>query len=126
MSPMWITAEELRGYTNYPSVKKRTDAQLAVDIQRAVAAIVNYTHNDFSESNKIPDNVKTACLLLSEAYAYNAMTASKEMKSETFDDYAYTVNDTLVSIPDLNLSPLLDEYVMPVKSGKAVMSIRRL
>ena len=68
----------------------------------------------------------TACLLLAEAYAYNAMATSKEMKSETFDDYSYTANDTLVSISDLNLAPLLDEYVISVQSGKVVMNLRKL
>lgn len=125
MSVTWITADELRSYTNYPSVKSRSDNQLAIDIKRAMAAITNYTHNNFADG-EIPENVKTACLLLAEAYAYNAMATSKEMMSETFDDYSYTANDTLVSISDLNLAPLLDEYVISVQSGKVVMNLRKL
>ena len=125
MSVTWITADELRSYTNYPSVKSRSDNQLAIDIKRAMAAITNYTHNNFADG-EIPENVETACLLLAEAYAYNAMATSKEMKSETFDDYSYTANDTLVSISDLNLAPLLDEYVISVQSGKVVMNLRKL
>lgn len=120
----WITPQEVREYSEIPSVQNRSNARLAVDIARAQQYILTYTHNDFVEG--IPPSVKTATLLLAEAYAYNAVITSNEMKSETFDDYSYTVERSQIDITDLNLAALLDDYVITKPTKDIVFRMRKL
>ena len=75
---MWITPDEVREYSDIKAVKERNDSKLSVDITRAQQYIVTYTHNDFNEFDEIPIAVKTAALILSEAYAYNSNISSNE------------------------------------------------
>lgn len=39
----WATPEDVKNYTEYPSVKKRSDSKIAVDITRAEQYIISYT-----------------------------------------------------------------------------------
>ena len=45
----WATPEEVKEYTDYPSVKKRDDAKLKIDITRAEQYVISYTNNKFEE-----------------------------------------------------------------------------
>ena len=43
----WVTPQEVRDYSEIPSVQKRSDTRLAVDIARAEQYVITYTHNTF-------------------------------------------------------------------------------
>ncbi|MGN0621141.1 MAG: DUF3199 family protein [Porcipelethomonas sp.] len=122
----WVLPQEVRDYTDIRAVAERTDTRLAVDISRAEQYVIKHTHNDFSEYETIPQNVKTAVILLSEAYGYNSVVSAKELKSETFDDYSYTVESKTISFGGLDLESLLSEYVREKPKNNVTMRLRRL
>ena len=124
----WVTPEEVRAYTDYADVQERSDAKLAIDITRAEQAVIAYTGNKFddAEMEVIPANVKTAVILLAESYAHKVYQATVTMKSESFDDYSYTANDTEISVGELGLEYLLDEYKISAAAGKLFMRLRKL
>ena len=97
----WVTPEELKEYTEFEEVKNRADSKLKIDISRAESWVIDYCNNRFDDPEKypeIPENVKTAVLLIAEAYAHNAVEQTKvRLKSETFDDYSYTACWTITS-----------------------------
>lgn len=113
----WVLPQEVRDYTDRPSVKERADAKLSVDISRAEQYVISYTHNRFEDPEKyptIPEPVKTAVILIAEAYAAYAAdfgAGAGTFKSESLDDYSYTAADTAYIIGNLDLGPLLDDYV---------------
>jgi len=123
---MWVTPDEVREYSDIESVKKRSDLKLNVDITRAEQYIITYTHNDFKEFEEIPTAVKTAALILSEAYAHNSNISSNEKKSETFDDYSYTAENVLITTQSLDLAALLDEFVVTKPNNGVTMRMRKL
>jgi len=127
----WVTPEEVRDYTEYAEVKNRTDERLAKDIQRAELYVIAYTRNKFDNAELfpvIPESVRLAVILIAEMYAFNAATGKGgSYKSETFDDYSYTLRDTDAKIDNLFLGPLLDEYVIGESAGTdVVMRMRKL
>lgn len=122
----WVKPKEVRDYSEIKSVQERTDARLVIDIARAEQYVISYTGNDFSEYEEIPQNVKTAVILLAEAYGYNSAVSAKELKSETFDDYSYTADTSLKSIDGLDIKPLLEGYMKDKDGGNIVMRLRRL
>lgn len=123
----WVTPQEVKEYTEIAVVQKRTDARLLVDISRAEQYVIAQTHNTFADYEEIPTAVKTAVMLLAEAYANNAIEASKKVKSETFDDYSYTASDSsTISISDLDLASLLDKYTITTPNNGVIMRMRKL
>ena len=149
----WITPVDIKIYSDDIAIKGKTvtitksdgttetkvvvparfDEKIAIDIKRAEALIIKYCHHDFSDAEKypeIPDNVRTADILLSEAIAHNnylSTVAYSSYKSESFDDYSYTAGDnTAVSIEGLGLSSLLDEYVVSQPKGDVFFRMRKL
>lgn len=122
----WVTPKEVREYSEIKSVQERTDARLMIDISRAEQYVISYTGNDFSEYEEIPQNVKTAVILLAETYGYNSAVSAKELKSETFDDYSYTADTNLKNFDDIGLKPLLEDYMKDKDGGSIVMRLRRL
>ena len=122
----WVTPKEVKEYSEIPAVKKRTSARLKVDIARAEQYIITYTNNDFSEYKEIPEAVKTAVLILAEAYAHNAYVAARDVKSETFDDYSYTSETSQISIDGLDLAALLDGFVKVKPSKGVTLRMRKL
>lgn len=121
----WVTPSEVKDYSELDTVKKRAEAKLVVDISRAEKYVLNYTHNTFDGYETIPQDVKTAVLLLAEAYAHNAVEQTRSMKSETFDDYAYTAESKTIDFNTLDFAVLLDEWVIPETSGKVTMRITK-
>lgn len=114
----WITPSDVKSYTSNGQVKARTDDQLKTDIARAEAYITRYTHNDFQgdaykDLETVPDDIRIADLILSEAYARNALVLSVDKKSETFDDYSYTTDTSQIDVGSLGLEPLLEPYMVP-------------
>lgn len=75
---MLITPKDIRDYTTFNDVRRRTDYQLEFDIIMSEQEIFKYVGHDFSDITKyptIPDEVRVACIKLSE---YNAMMNSDE------------------------------------------------
>lgn len=108
----WVTPDEVREYSEDSKIQNRSDAKLAVDITRAEALVIDYCNNDFSEYETIPDEVKTAVILLAERYSYLAVriTQGGFLTGESFDDYSYTSNGESVSIEEMGLEYLLKRY----------------
>lgn len=122
----WVTPDEVRAYTERESVANRTDERLSVDIARAEQYVIGYTNNAFLCMDEVPDAVKTAVILLAEAYAWNGYLATRELQSETFDDYSYTAGGESISAADLGLGALLDPFIVEKASGNVIMRMRRL
>lgn len=122
----WATPKEVRDYSSIRDVQNRTDPQLSFDITRAEQYVISRTSNDFSEYEVIPQNVKTAVILLAEAYGYNSAIKSKEMKSETFDDYSYTAESKEIELSGLDIDTLLEDYVNIKPKNGVTMRLRRL
>lgn len=131
----WVTPQDIRDYTDRQSVKDRTDAKLSIDISRAEQYVISYTHNRFEDPEKypeLPEPVKTAVILIAESYAAYAAdlgTRTGTLKSESFDDYSYTAADTTYIIGNLDLGPLLDDYIDADKArskNAVTMRMRKL
>lgn len=121
----WVTPGDVREYSEIPAVQQRSEARLTVDIARAEQYVITYTHNSFKEG-ELPQAVKTAVLILAEAYGHNAVIAAKEVKSETFDDYSYTAETSQISLEALDLAALLDDYVKTEPRNGVMLRMRKL
>ncbi len=129
----WVTPAEVREYTEIEAVQQRSEARLKVDISRAEQYVITYTHNKFDGDIEVPAPIRTAVILLAETYASYAnqmkKTGGGAMKSETFDDYAYTAGDFSFEdlVKALDLSALLDDFaVTSSASGGVAFRMRKL
>lgn len=124
----WVTPQEVKDYSEIKSVQERTDARLTVDIARAEQYVITYTHNTFEKEEEIPSPVKTAVIILAEAYARSATSkfTTQGLQSETFDDYSYTAADGSVDYSSLELAALLDKFVNPEPNRGVTFRMRRL
>lgn len=130
----WVLPEEVKVYTDIGAVQQRKKEKLEVDISRAEQYVISYTHNQFTEYNEIPGPVKTAVILLAEAYASYAYQLKKTgggaFKSETFDDYSYaaTAGEGAFEsqVKALNLSALLDSFIVTEPRSGVTMRLRKL
>ena len=128
----WVTPEEVKDYSDRQNVKDRSDEKLKIDISRAEWYVITYTRNRFDDAERyaeIPEPIKTAVILLAESYAADAAGLSSgvgSFKSESFDDYSYTVADTAYKIGNLDLGPLLDEFIENSAKGDMTMRMRKL
>ena len=128
----WVLPKEVKAYTEIEAVQERSKARLQVDIARAEQYVITYTHNRFEGYDKIPGPVRTAVILLAEAYASYSnqlkKTGGGALKSETFDDYSYTAGEGTFEdlVKALDLAALLDDYVIPQANGTITMRMRRL
>ena len=128
----WVLPKEIKAYTDIEAVQQRKKDKLEMDIARAEQYVITYTHNRFEGYDKIPGPVRTAVILLAEAYASYAnqlkKTGGGAVKSETFDDYSYTAGEGTFEdfIKALDLAALLDDFVIKQASGTVTMRMRRL
>lgn len=125
----WVTPSEVKSYSEYPSVQNRADEKLQVDISRAEQYVISYTNNKFDSDDltAIPQSVKTAVILVAEAYAYNASLSANDKKSETFDDYSYTIADAKpIDIATLDIAALLDDFAVTEARNGITMRMRKL
>lgn len=128
----WVLPKEIKAYTDIEAVQQRKKDKLEMDIARAEQYVITYTRNHFESYDKIPGPVKTAVILLAEAYASYAYqlkkTSGGTYKSETHDDYSYTVGEGTFEdmVTALDLAALLDDFVVPQARGALTMRIRRL
>lgn len=111
---MLITPEEIKDYTSFAAVKKRSDGQLKSDILEATVEAKGIVGHDFSgpEYTPLPDEVRLALIKLAQFYALiNAdESMTKGYKSERFENYSYTLPDgNPIRKPDL-LS-LLNDFI---------------
>lgn len=122
----WVTPQEVKDYSEIPAVQQRSTERITVDIARAEQYVITYTHNSFKDMQVIPPAVKTAVLILAEAYGYNAATAANQVKSETFDDYSYTAETSQIKIEALDLAALLDDFVKTEPKNGVTLRMRKL
>ena len=62
-----------------------------------------------------------------EAYAHNAVEQTKvRLKSETFDDYSYTAESSIIDVGKLGVESLLDDYVVVQPLNGVTMRLRSL
>ena len=115
----WVTPQEVREYSEIPAVQNRTDARLTVDIARAEQYVITYTHNTFEDLEEVPQEVKTAVILLAEAYGHNSVIVSRDVKSETFDASS-------IGVDGLDLAALLDGFVIAEPTNGVTLRMRRL
>ena len=128
----WITPQDVKTYTDFQEVKDRDNAKLLTDISRAETYVLSYTNNkdllDPTKYPNVPDEIKNAVLLLANAYAHNAVEKTRTLKSETFDDYSYTSESTVIDTSSLleEIAPLLEEYKVAKAQNMLNMRLRRL
>ena len=128
----WVLPKEVKAYTDIEAVQQRKKEKLEMDIARAEQYVITYTRNRFEGYTEIPAPVKTAVILLAEAYASYAnqlkKTGGGAVKSETFDDYSYTAGEGTFEdmVKALDLAALLDDFVVKQASGTVTMRMRRL
>ena len=128
----WVLPKEVKAYTDIEAVQQRKKDKLEMDIARAEQYVITYTHNRFEGYDKIPGPVRTAVILLAEAYASYAnqlkKTGGGAVESETFDDYSYTAGEGTFEdfVKALDLAALLDDFVIKQASGTVTMRMRRL
>jgi hypothetical protein len=122
----WITPADVKDYTEFPKVKERSDPKLQLDIVRAEQYIISKTNNKFDDDAypTIPEPVKLATILVAEFYANAAADDASKFESETFDDYSYTRSD--IKVEDLDLEPLLKDYVIVASKNQVSMNLRKL
>lgn len=129
MKRPWITPGDVREYSNLADVKSRSDLQINIDIRRAESSIIAYTNNDFSDTKyaeEVPEDVRVADIILSEYFSHNSAASGTAKKSESFDDYSYTTEDSFIELKSLGLDALLEPYMIPKASGKVTMRLRKL
>lgn len=128
----WVLPKEVKAYTDIEAVQRRKKEKLEMDIARAEQYVITYTRNRFEGYTEIPAPVKTAVILLAEAYASYAnqlkKTGGGAVKSETFDDYSYTAGEGTFEdfVKALDLAALLDDFVIKQASGTITLRMRRL
>lgn len=124
----WITPEDVKNYTSHKDVAERPAEKLAFDISRAELKIIHLTtNNKFEDYEELPEPVRIAAILVAEAYAKNDIEATKKkIKSESFDDYSYTVESSVIDLDSLDLDELLADYVVEKGIGKVKMVLRNL
>lgn len=128
----WIDPDKVKGYSDYPEVKNRDAEKLKTDITKAEAYVIKFTKRKFDGVDKdgnpevVPEDVKTAVILLAEMYAYNAVVRKNRIKSETYDDYSYTLDNSSIDIESLGVTELLDPYVCDTANGNTFFRLRRL
>lgn len=116
----WVTPGEVRDYTDSTEIAQRADGKLKVDIFRAEQKVIAITHNSFDDEKleEIPEPVRMAVLIIAEAYANNSIEQSrKQIKSETFDDYSYTLDGGMIDIDGLDLDYLLRDFMEDAGNG---------
>lgn len=134
MTRPWVTPQEVRDYTDITDVIARSDAKLETDISRAEARVIAITHNKFDDekyATAMPSEVKTAVILLAESYAVSAIKATRAnnsaYESETLDDYSYKkATGAEIDESELDLTSLLDGYILTGAKGTVTMRLRKL
>ncbi|MFR0871303.1 MAG: hypothetical protein ACLSG5_07925 [Oscillospiraceae bacterium] len=77
----WVTPEELKEYTEFEEVKNRAIASSKLTLPGGELGhrLLQQQIRRPGEIPEIPENVKTAVLLIAEAYAHNAVEQTKSV-----------------------------------------------
>lgn len=126
----FIVAADLIKYTDSEKVKKRNPEKLDMDIRRAektVLHLLNRKPDDSIFLNGAPEDIKSAIILYAEYYAlWEIRKHSSGYKSESFDDYSYTLTDDF-KLEEPDVKELIREYIKkldPPKHNKATFKMR--
>ena len=122
----WVASDEVKAYSDLDNVKKREDGKLTVDIARAEQTVITRTNNRFDADMVIPEPVRLAVILIAEYFADKAIRGNREYKSESFDDYSYTVADSASGISWIEIDPLLEDFCIKESRSAVVMKMRKL
>jgi len=122
----WVAPDEVKAYSDLGNVKKREDCKLTVDIARAEQTVITRTNNRFDADMVIPEPVRLAVILIAEYFADKAIRGNREYKSESFDDYSYTVADSASGISWIEIDPLLEDFCIKESRSAVVMKMRKL
>ena len=128
MDRPWITPEELVKFTEHEGVKNKLPERMLVMISLAESKIIAYCKHDFSDKEKyseLPEAVKNATLILADAICYNdSLRTSGKLKSESYDDYSYSVDvtETSTDFDILGITSLLDPFILD-DSGDLFMRV---
>lgn len=128
----WAMPEDVKSYTDFEDVLNRADIKLKKDISRAEIYVLSYTNNKDLLDNTIypdiPEEVKTAVIILAEAYGHNAVEKTKTLKSETFDDYSYTAESNSIDLNSVydEIATLLEDFKKAKPNNLVNMSLRKL
>lgn len=125
----WVQPQEVKDYSDHKEIQERADEKLKTDIFRAEQKVIAKTHNKFDAEDleAIPECVKVAVILIAEAIGKNNIESTKkQVRSETFDDYSYTVESSTVDIDALDLDDLLKDYIIDGGRGNVTMKLRSL
>lgn len=120
----WVAPDEVRAYTDHKEIAERPDEKLRTDIFRAEQKVISITNNRFdcAELEEFPEPVRIAVLILAEAYANNSIEkAKRQIRSETFDDYSYSVESGVIDIDSLDLDYLLKDFMLDSGNGNVVL-----
>lgn len=129
MARPWITANDLSKFSNHKEVIETNSVRTTVLISIAESKIINYCNHDFSDTEKypsIPEDVKNATLLLADALIYNDnLQNNVSIKSQTFDDYSYTAEESavLIDFDSLGIKSLLDKYILDEAHGNMYIGV---
>lgn len=119
----WVLPANLRSFTEHNEVNEKTDDKLAVMISIAERKVIDYCKHDFTSEEyelSLPQDVKNAVLIIADSLSYNdSLRITGSLKSESYDDYSYTVDVHEIStdFDILGVSSLLDPYVMDDTGG---------
>jgi Protein of unknown function (DUF3199) len=125
IKPMDVTA-----YTEFEEIKERNPSSLDVDIMRAESDVFKYCGHKFTDEkySPLPDEVRTAIILLAEYYALNSMDDASMVgyASEEANGVKYTFS----SGKKPEIDNLLSDYVYVSEQdktkGTAFFRMRRL
>lgn len=115
---MPVTPEQLRAYSSFKQVIKRSDEHLKNDIEEAYLDVRTYVGHNFEEYETIPTDALTAVKKLAQYYALinSDESIAKGVKQERFENYSRTIE--VNGKPDV--SSFLNKYVK--KEPKKVLS----
>jgi hypothetical protein len=109
---MSITPQELKDYSEFPTVKERDDKKLEFDILEAETYVEKELGKAITEFTPLPKKLKLALLKVGQFFALVNSDESmvKGFKSEKIGDYSYTLSDgTSMTMP--NIDNLISEYI---------------
>lgn len=126
----WVTPEELKEYTEFEEVRTAPTASSKLTSPGRRAGSSTTATTDSTTRRNTPKSrrmSRTAVLLIAEAYAHNAVEQTKvRLKSETFDDYSYTAESSIIDVGKLGVESLLDDYVVVQPLNGVTMRLRSL
>ncbi|GAK11393.1 DUF3199 family protein [Geomicrobium sp. JCM 19039] len=126
---MVISAEDVKHYSTFSSVKKRSDELIELDIVEAVVAVEAVLGKEVSTFDELPSKIRIALLKMAQFYALINGDESivKGYQSEKISDYSYSLaSGGTIRKPEI--FGLLEGYIdeAPVVEGTTRLRMRSL